>query len=705
VDPARRRGPPRGDAPSTGKLGGRWASGIDGAHADPASAAGGRRISGTFGETMKTHAIPGRNLLRAGLLLLGGLAWSAAPAFGSEPEGDSDADLAAARSAALKTYKDQVAPFINTYCIRCHGEQKKKGGVTFEYAVKSPATPSFRPLWKKAVSNVKAHDMPPEKEETQPSDSERQMLADWVAGMKYLSPKDPGEYVIRRLSRIEFGNTLRDLFGVDPGIVADLPEEVFGAGYTNSVSPLLMEKVLSVANEVLSRVLAPAGAPPTAAQTRLFGVTPGDEKDRPAAAREIARRLARLAYRRPPSEEEVQVLMRVFTLASAKGRSYPEALRLMLKALLVSPQFLFITPDAEATPGGDIVPLGDHQLASRLSYLLWATPPDRELSALADAGTLHDPAVLAVQARRLLADPRSRALFDGFGTQWLGLDKLSGKTFDPSKFPQMTAELRAAMVDEARLLFESILRENRNLQTFIDCDYTFLNETLAPIYGLEKSVRGPAMSKVPLTDQNRGGILAMPGILAMTSYPNRTSPVNRGVWVLEQILGEVVPPPPANVPSLEKQDRQKVAGLTLRQRTELHRSDPTCASCHKVLDPIGFGLENFDAIGRWRERDEAAGAIDPSGELPGSQRFGSPKELKRIIASRTDDFCRTLAGKLLAYALCRQLEGYDEIVVDQLVARIAKDDYRFETLVIGVVTSYPFTHRRVNEQKGTAHAK
>ena len=638
---------------------------------------------------MKKHA------LRAGFLLIAGLALSGTPALGS---GDGDIDLAAAQATALKTFKDQINPFITTYCIRCHGEKKKKAGVTFEYAVKTPAGSAFRPLWKKAVTNIKSHDMPPSAEDKQPSDQERQVFVDWVAGMKYLSPKDPGEFVIRRLSKTEYGNTLHDLFGVDPKIAADLPDEVFGAGYTNSLSPLLMEKCLSVANEVLHRM-------PPAVLQRLLGATPADEKDRPEAARRIARSLARTAYRRPATDAEVDVLMKVFALAAANGRPYPDALRLMVKAILVSPQFLFITPDGAAETGRDIVPLGDHQLASRLSYLLWATAPDAELSALADAGTLHDPAVLAAQTSRLLADPRSRALFDGFGAQWLGLDKLAGKTFDPAKFPQMTPALRAAMVDEARLLFDSILRENRSLKTFIDCDYSFLNGTLAPLYGLEGSVSGPAMRKVPLKNDNRGGILAMPGILAMSSFPNRTSPVNRGVWVLEQVLGEHVPPPPANVPSLEKQDPHKVATLTLRQRTEMHRSDPTCASCHKILDPIGFGLENFDAIGRWRDQDDAGGAIDATGELPGKLPFSSPRELKRIIASRTDDFCRNLAGRLLAYALCRQLEGYDEIVVDQLTAAVAKDGYRMQTLVVAVVTSYPFTHRRINELRGPTNAK
>ena len=635
-----------------------------------------------------------------------GLALYSSVALGAE--GDDDAELAIARSASMKTYKSQVAPFMETYCASCHGGNKQKGKVTFQSALKNPDSRSFRPLWKRASAQIEKHDMPPEDEEKQPSEQERKAIVEWIAGMKRLSPKDPGLFVIRRLSRVEYGNTLHDLFGVDPQIAHDLPDEVFGAGYTNSFSPLLMEQYLAVANEVLNRIIAPPGAPPTAMQQRLFGVDPGAEAARKMAARTIARSLARLAYRRPPSDAEIDLLLRVFALATDQGKSYPESLRLMLKAVLVSPQFIFIKPGpktGDANAAGDIVVLDDYQLASRLSYLLWATMPDAEMSVLADAGKLRDPQVLAAQARRLLADPRSHALFDGFGAQWLGLDKLAGKTFDGKKFPQMTGELRTSMYDEARLLFESIVRENRSLATFIDSDYTFLNSTLAPVYGMESKVTGPEMRKVKLSDANRGGILTMPGILAMSSFPNRTSPVNRGVWVLEQVLGEHVPPPPANVPSLEKQDQQKIATLTLRQRTELHRSNAVCANCHKVLDPIGFGLENFDAIGRWRDRDDSGGAIDATGELPGARRFGTPKELKRIIAARTDDFCRNLTGKLLAYTLCRQLEGYDEVVVDQLSNTIAKDGYRMQTLVVGIVTSYPFTHRRLNSQGAASHAK
>ena len=618
---------------------------------------------------------------------------------------DIDAKHALARTAALKTFKEEVVPFINTNCTRCHGEKKKKGGVTFEYALKTPGSPSFRPLWQQAVANVKSHNMPPEETTPQPTEPQRQTFLNWVAGIKFLSTKDPGQFIIRRLSKLEYGNTLHDLFGVDPHIADDLPDEVVGAGYTNSLSPLLMEQYLAIANEVLKRAFAPVGAPPNALQERLFGATPGSGADPKAAAREVARVLARKAYRRPPTDAELQVLSNVFGLATDKGKSYAEGLRLMLKAVLISPQFLFITPGGNVEPGNDIVVLDDYQLASRLSYFLWATMPDAELAGLADAGKLHEPEVLAAQTRRLLNDPRSRALFDGFGAQWLGVDKLAGKTFDPAKFPQMNREMRVAMYDEARLFFESIVRENRSLMTFIDCDYAYLNGPLAAIYGLERSVSGPEMRKVQLGDANRGGVLTMPGVLAMSSFPNRTSPVNRGVWVLEQLLGEHIPPPPPNVPTLEKQNKAKIANLTLRQRTELHRSDAMCANCHKILDPIGFGLENFDAIGRWRVQDDTGGAIDSSGELPGPKHFSSPKELKQILAARNDDVSRTLTGKLLSYALCRQLAGYDEIVIDQLTDAVAKDGYRMQTLVVAIVTSYPFTHRRLNDPGGPTHAK
>jgi len=604
-------------------------------------------------------------------------------------------DFEALQVDARKSFKEVVTPFVDTYCTRCHGQDRQKGGINFGPALKKPGETASSKRWKQAVAIVKSHDMPPENAPKQPTDEERQKFLDGIGKIKFLSSKDPGPFVIRRLTKVEYGNTLHDLLGVDPKVADDLPDEVVGEGYLNTLSPLQSEQYLAIANDALDRILGPKDGPPTKAQKQLFGKTPGSGADERTAAKKVARSLARDAYRRPASEAELEVLLRVFDLARENRLAYPEALRLMLKAVLVSPQFLFITPAMEAESGRSIVPLDDYQLASRLSYLLWATMPDAELSGLAERGKLHEPAVLKAQVKRLLEDPRSRALFDGFGAQWLGLGSLESKTFDPAKFPQMNSAMRSAMYDEARLFFESVVRENRSVVSLVDCDYTFLNGTLAALYGLDNEVTGSRWRKVKLKDLNRGGILGMPGILAVTSFPDRTSPVKRGVWVLEQVLGEQVPPPPPNVPALEKQTA--VENLTLRERTELHRKDPTCANCHKVLDPIGFGLENFDAIGRWRDQDDAGGAIDAAGELPGGKRFTSPKELKAIIAARKSDLARNVTEKLLAYALCRQLEGYDEIVVDHLMETVAKNGYRMQTLITEIVTSYSFTHRRIQE--------
>lgn len=611
-------------------------------------------------------------------------------------------DYAAQRADAETFFRDRVTPFIKTYCIECHSNKRPtEAGVNFSPALKSPGHAAFSEQWKKAIARVKAHDMPPEYAGKQPTALDREMFSDWLAKVKFLSPKDPGPFVIRRLTKTEYGNTLGDLFGVDPKIADELPEEVSGEGYLNSLSPLQLEQYLSIAQKVLDQVLAPEGAPPTKLQNRLPGALPADEGDARTAARSVAQSLAHKAYRRPPSEAELEVLLKVFDLGKQNNLSDREAVRLMLKAMLVSPQFLFITPAEEAAPDVEIVPLDDHQLASRLSYLLWATMPDDELMALADSGKLHKPSILKAQVKRLLMDPRSRALFDGFGAQWLGIGDLKSQTFDRDKFPQMTSEMRLAMYDEVRLVFESIMKENGNIVSFIDSDYTFLNEDLATIYGLEKTVTGPEMRKVRLSDHNRGGILGMPGVLAATSFPNRTSPVKRGVWVLEKVLGDHVPSPPPEVPALETQDEKTVANLTLRERTELHRRDPVCANCHKILDPIGFGLENFDAIGRWRDRDENGEAIDASGEFPDGKSFRSPGELKTMIAGRLDEVSRNLVERLLAYALCRKLEGYDEIVVDGLMQDIARDGYRMQTLITAVVTSYPFTHRRIQKARNS----
>ena len=607
---------------------------------------------------------------------------------------DDAGEHEARRADAEKTFKEKVGPFVNKYCVSCHGP-RPEAGINLRSALRNPGATSSFLHWKKAVANVKVHDMPPDHADKIPDDEERQQFIAWLGKLKYLAERDPGLFVIRRLSKAEYGNTLHDLYGVDPLTTDGLPEEVVGQGYLNSISPLQSELFLDIANKVVDQVVSPEGKAPTEVQKRLFGAAPSSCADLRKSARKVARALARDAYRRPPTDAELDVLVGIFDLARENKLGYQASLGLMWKAVLVSPQFLFITPGKEIDSKDPIGPLDDYQLASRLSYLLWSAPPDRELSALADKGELHNPEVLRAQVQRLLKHDRSRALFDGFGAQWLGVGGLERQTFDPDVFPQMTPLLRRSMMEEARLFFQSIVRENQSVFRFVDSDYTFLNEPLAELYGLEQSVQGPTMRRVKLKNPNRGGILGMPATLATTSFPNRTSPVRRGVWVLEQVLGERVPPPPPDVPELEEQEQNGVEGLTLRQRTELHQSDPTCANCHKILDPIGFGLENFDAIGRWRQKNDVGVAIDSAGQLPGGESFSTPAELKGLLAGRKADLARNLTERLMAYALGRQLEGYDEVVIDQLMVKIAGDNYRVRTMITEIITSYLFTHRRI----------
>jgi hypothetical protein len=445
-------------------------------------------------------------------------------------------------------------------------------------------------------------------------------------------------------------------------------------------------------------VIGPPAARPSELQRKLFVATPGKDLTKRDAAKQIAETFARRAYRRPPTSDEIDTLLKVFDLADRQDEVFSDSVKLMLKAILVSPAFLYLTPDDGSITGkdGTIVAIGDHQLAARLSYLFWSTMPDEELSALADAGKLRDPAVIAEQVRRLIKDPRSRALFNGFGGPWLGVDHIDELAVDEKKFPQLTQDLRAAMYEEAALLFDTILRDNRSMAEFIDNDYTFMNATLARIYGLEDSVKGAQMTRVTLSDRNRGGVMTMPGVLAVTSLPNRTSPVKRGAWVLDRVLGQKPPTPPANVPALEQQDTNASISLNLRQRTERHRADPACTSCHQAIDPIGFGLENFDVLGRWRDRDDTGAPVDAVGELPGKQRFSTPGDLKRLISAKQDDFCRSLVQRILAYTLCRSLSGYDEVVADEIADAVAKDGYRFQTVWVRIATSYPFLHRRIS---------
>jgi hypothetical protein len=364
-------------------------------------------------------------------------------------------------------------------------------------------------------------------------------------------------------------------------------------------------------------------------------------------------------------------------------------------SILVSPHFLFrVEQDSADHDDAGAVRLNDWELASRLSYFLWSTAPDETLMALAAQGAWHTPEALREQRRRMVSDPRSRALVDDFAVQWLGLRKLELVQPDRAMFPGFTEALRRAMADEARCLFDHLLRENGSILDLLDADYTFLNETLARHYKI-KDVTGEAMRRVELKDHARGGVLTMAGILTITSHPTRTSAVKRGKWVLEEILGTPPPPPPPNVPELDRasKDRPDAKSLTLRQRLEVHRADPQCFGCHRRMDVLGLGLENYDAVGRWREI-EAGKKIDVSGVLPTGEKFATPVDLKKILAANRDEFARALTEKFFVYAMGRPVERCDRREIRRIAGELRKGGYSLSALIEGVVGSYPFRHRR-----------
>jgi mono/diheme cytochrome c family protein len=398
--------------------------------------------------------------------------------------------------------------------------------------------------------------------------------------------------------------------------------------------------------------------------------------------------LTRRAYRRPVLRAEVTALLDVYDKAIGATYSPGDALQFALAAMLVKPQFLF---RIERDPGrGVIAPVSDVELASRLSYFLWSSMPDERLLGLAEKNQLRRAGVLESEVRRMLADPKAIALADNFAGQWLETRSLDAVTPDRTKFPMWSPELRDAMREETRRFFDAVLRENRPISDFIDAKYTFLNARLARHYGIE-GVEGSDFRRVDLTTDQRSGIFTQASVLTVSSYPTRTSVVLRGKYLLENVLNSPPPPPPADVPALD--DAQVGVAKSLREQTEAHRAVPLCASCHVKMDPLGFALENYDAIGQWRTEDGKL-PLDVSGTLPSGKTFSGPNELKGILKDRLPAFAKSLSEKMLTYAIGRGVEGYDRLVIRSLVDRMAKDEYRLQALIQGIVRSVPFQQRR-----------
>ncbi len=448
-----------------------------------------------------------------------------------------------------------------------------------------------------------------------------------------------------------------------------------------------------------------AAAPaPSAGQQRILFVMPGKGVSESDAATAILGRFATRAFRRPTHDDEVARLMTLYGTARHDGEGFVASLKVAMTAVLVSPHFLFrveLDSDTGFQADHDVsVPtvrlLNDYELATRLSYFLWSSMPDDELSGMAAAGKLHEPGVLEAQVRRMIADTKSKALVKNFVGQWLELRNLENAHPSERRFPQFDGKLRDAMRREVEMFFASVLHEDRSVMTLLDADYTYLNERLARHYGIP-NVTGEEFRKVSLagssTAGRRGGVVTMAGVLTLTSMPARTSPVKRGKWILSEILGDAPPPPPPGVPTLPS---KPVDGspLTFRQRLEQHRVDVTCASCHARMDPLGFALEHFDAVGAWRDLD-GTHAIDATGKFPGGQSFDGSEALKHILLARQNDFVRCLVEKMLTYALGRGLEDYDRRTVYEICQRVAQSDYKSSSVVLAIVNCDAFQKRRM----------
>jgi hypothetical protein len=623
----------------------------------------------------------------------------------------------AVRAGPAEEFRDEIRPILEKHCYECHGPEKQKGKLNLATFAEHEQVLGAKETWQLVLERVQAFEMPPEGK-PELGYNKHQKLMKWLRALPKPEKADcdqiasdrtanfyKGYVMSRRLNREEYNNTVRDLFGVDLHLQELLPADGGGGeGFDTTGSALFtssihIEKYLAAADRALTTVLpdktrklpseiARSRARVLIAKPTLF--------TRPReAAQKIVATFARRAFRRPVATEEIERLLVMFDRGHKRGDGFVPSVRLALKAVLISPDFLFLA-EPEPTVGG-VQRLEAVPLASKLSYFLWASMPDEELLSLAETGKLLDEASYRQQIRRMLADPKADALGKRFALQWLDLNRLGTEVRpDSKKFPEFDDELGESMRGEVVAAFNHLFRSDRSLLELIDSDYTFVNARLARLYGLE-GVTGAALRQVRLPTRERGGIVGMAAVHALTSYPMRTSPVLRGKWLLDSFLGEKVKPPPPDTPALEEHS-EAAARLTLREQLEMHRAKPECASCHSKLDPLGFGLENFDVLGRWRTTDRDQ-PIDARGTLPSGEEFTGPTGLKAHLMARKDDVIKHLARKLTGFAFGRELTKFDECVIDEALKALQANGYRASVLVEQIATSFPFRHRFYPKQE------
>jgi hypothetical protein len=628
-------------------------------------------------------------------------------------------------------FKQKIVPLLETYCYDCHGDGASKGSFSMDEFTDLSKHIEDRKHWHAIWQNIRSQVMPPS-DKDQPTLEERQQLLTWIERDVFkLDPAnpDPGRVTIRRLNRTEYQYAVEDLLGVPYDTRQIFPADDTGYGFDNigdvlSISPLLMEKYLQAAEEVVNRALPNAavnpqptkeadGAKPTPAEvpkTKGYRLVFGDElipespAERDRYARKILRSFVSRAFRRPVDDGTIKRLLAIVNeIAKEPGKTFQDGIKQALIACLASPRFLF-RAELQPEPNNPekIVPLDEYSLASRLSFFLWSSVPDEELLSLAFRTQLR--ANLGAQVDRMLKDPRSNRLVTNFVGQWLQARdvetvEMSAKTIlglnsDREAAGQFDPRLRADMRRETEMLFDFILRQDRPATELISARYTFLNERLARFYGIA-GVSGDEFRGVDLIEHpERGGVLTQGTFLLVTSNPTRTSAVKRGLFVLDNLLGTPPPPPPPGVPNLEDAALPGNPNPTQREMMEIHRQKPECRSCHARMDPIGLGLENFNALGQFRKTENGR-PIEASGKLLTGETFSDVAALKELLAvKRKDDFHRCLSEKLLTYALGRGVEIHDATTIAMLSTRLEKSGGKLRELIHGIVESAPFQKRR-----------
>jgi hypothetical protein len=663
-------------------------------------------------------------LMRSHALLAGLLCLLSSSAFGDEA-----------------SFQRDVRTVLAAKCQQCHDAADASGGVDLESVASADVAMTRYRMWRKVVEQVSAGTMPPEGE-TPLTDVEKQQLLNWIrTAFDTSGQPDPGPPLTRQLTREEYGRTMRDLlrFWHDPAGQAGIPHESAVDGYANRAGGQVLENVLleryfTAADLSLERLFTDGN---TGGPRQALGIS-GDVNKLAAewdqhldaadessdessirrtsspsnpdadglevrrtdlsiesrAARQVLASFMRRAFRRPVSDAEIERYALLADGSLNDGDEFPVALRKAMKPVLVSPHFLLRIERGPEQPG-EVARVSDHELAVRLSYFLWGSMPDDELFAAADGGTLGQPDELERQVRRMLAHPKADSLTNDFLTKWLQLPQIRKSLPNQNNFPTFTRSLRDSMERETWLFCDNLRKEDRSVLDLLDSDYTFANRELAEHYRLLNPPQKDFEKVALRPEDHRGGLLGMASFLTMTSHTDRSKPTARGKWILEVLLGSPPPPPPANAGSFAPPEKDRPEPESFREKLAQHASNPNCVACHQRIDPLGFALENYDAIGSWRD-SVGETPIDNVGTLPGVGDFRGVDGLRTILRDRQPQFVRNLVEQTLTYALGREVSYYDEPSIATITEALQQDNYRFSRLILEVVKSYPFQNRRNN---------